>query len=296
MPELPEIEAYLAALGPRVQNQVLHTIRVRSASLLRTYDPPIDAAEGRRITVLSRMGKRILFHFDQDLVIVIHLMIAGRFKWAKPGAGLPAKVGLAAFDFETGSLLLTEQGSKRRATMHVVRPDQCAALDPGGAELADLDLDGFRRRMTGERHTLKRSLSDARLFAGIGGAFGDEILWRAKLSPTRMSTHLKEEEYARLLEAAQATLAEWTRRRIEETGDGFPTRVTAFHPDMAVHGKYGKPCPACSTAIQRIVYGERETNYCPRCQTDGKILADRSLSRLLKSDWPRSIEALEEGG
>ncbi|RPI24096.1 MAG: formamidopyrimidine-DNA glycosylase [Actinobacteria bacterium] len=293
MPELPEIESYLAALRPRIQGTVLERVRVASFSLLRTYDPPVEAVAGKRIVGLGRLGKRIVIDLEDDLHIVIHLMVAGRLHWMGPGAAIPKRQGLAAFDFAIGTLLLTEAGSTRRATMHVVRHDGVAALDPGGAELSDLELDGFRERLTRERHTLKRTLTDARLFSGIGGAFADEILWEAKLSPTQMNTNLDDDEVAGLFTAARSVMDEWTRIRIEETGEGFPTKVTAFHPEMAVHGKYRQPCPRCGAPIQRIVHGERETNYCPGCQTGGKILADRALSRLLKDDWPRTLEELE---
>lgn len=293
MPELPEIEAYLAALRPRVVGQPLQRVRVTSFSLLRTYDPPVETLAGRTVTGLDRLGKRIVFHVEGDLHVVIHLMIAGRFQWKEPGSAVPKKVGLAALDFPTGTLLLTEAGTKRRATMHVVAGGGLAALDPGGAELADLDAEGFGRRLRGERHTLKRMLTDARVFSGIGGAFADEILWRAKLSPTQMTTNLDDEQVARLFAAAVAVMEEWTKVRIAETGDGFPTKVTAFHPQMAVHGKYRQPCPECGAPIQRIVHGDRETNYCPGCQTGGKVLADRALSRILKDDWPKTLEELE---
>lgn len=293
MPELPEIEAYLAALRPRVEGEVLEQVRVQSFSLLRTYDPPIESVARRRVTGLQRMGKRIVFDLDGELHIVIHLMVAGRLRWLASGAPIPKKIGLASLDFAQGSLILTEQGSKRRATMHVVRSEDLAALDPGGAELHDLEAEGFTERLRRERHTLKRTLTDARLFSGIGGAFADEILWRAKLSPMQMSTNLDDEEAARLFATAREVLDEWTAIRIEETGDGFPEKVTAFHPLMGVHGKHRQPCPVCGAPVQRIVYGERETNYCPGCQTGGKILADRSLSRLLKDDFPRTLDELE---
>lgn len=293
MPELPEIEAYLAALRPRVEGEVLEQVRVQSFSLLRTYDPPIESVARRRVTGLQRMGKRIVFDLDGELHIVIHLMVAGRLRWLASGAPIPKKIGLASLDFAQGSLILTEQGSKRRATMHVVRSEDLAALDPGGAELHDLDAEGFTERLRRERHTLKRTLTDPRLFSGIGGAFADEILWRAKLSPMQMSTNLDDEEAARLFATAREVLDEWTAIRIEETGDGFPEKVTAFHPLMGVHGKHRQPCPVCGAPVQRIVYGERETNYCPGCQTGGKILADRSLSRLLKDDFPRTLDELE---
>jgi formamidopyrimidine-DNA glycosylase len=294
MPELPEIEAYLHALRPRIVGHDLEELRVASFSLLRTYDPPTSAIEGKTVTGLHRIGKRIAIDLEDDLAIVIHLMVAGRFKWQKVGAAIPKRYGLAALDFDDGTLLLTEAGSKRRATMHIVRGEEALAeLDPGGAELADLDVAGFKERLLAERHTLKRTLTDARFLSGIGGAFADEILWQAKLSPTQMNTNLDDEEIARLYEATVDVLDRWTAVRIEETGDGFPEKVTAFHPDMAVHGKFGDPCPVCGAPVQRIVHGGRETNYCPGCQTAGKILADRALSRILKDDWPKTLDELE---
>lgn len=293
MPELPEIEAYLAALRPRIVGETLHGVRVQSFSLLRTYEPPIDAVAGASVAGLHRLGKRVVIDLDDGHHIVIHLMVAGRFRWLDPGAPIPKRIGLAALDFSSGTLLLTEAGTKRRATLHVVTDDGLAELDPGGAELHDLDVAGFAERFVRERHTLKRTLTDARLFSGIGGAFADEILWRARLSPTQMNQNLDQEELSRLFSTASAVMDEWKDIRIAETGDGFPTKVTAFHPGMGVHGKYGEACPVCGAPIQRIVHGGRETNYCPGCQTGGKILADRSLSRLLKDDWPRTLEELE---
>ncbi len=296
MPELPEIEAYLAALRPRIEGVVLDSIRVQSFSLLRTFDPPVEAAFGRPVVGLRRLGKRIVVELDGDLFLVVHLMVAGRLHWfdekKKP---LQRKYGLAAFDFATGTLTLTEAGTKRRASLHIVSgEDGVAALDPGGLELDGSTREEFVAALTAERHTLKRALTDARYISGIGGAFADEIMHRARLSPLQMNTNLDDAELTRLYEAAVASLEEWTRIRIEETGDAFPERVTAFHPKMAVHGKYGKPCPVCGAPVQRIVYADRETNYCPGCQTGGKILADRSLSRLLKDDWPQSLEELED--
>lgn len=294
MPELPEIEAYLAALHPRIDGAVLEAVRVPSFSLLRTFDPPVDAAVGTRLTGLRRMGKRIVFAFDDDLFYVVHLMVAGRLHWFEERKKLQRKHGLAAFDFSTGTLTLTEAGTKRRASLHVVRGEEAlAALDPGGLELAGSGTNAFAEALTAERHTLKRALTDARYFSGIGGAFADEILHRAKLSPLQMNTNLEDDEIIRLHQAAIEVLEEWTQVRIEETGDVFPEKVTAFHPKMAVHGKYGEQCPVCGAPVQRIVYASRETNYCPGCQTGGKILADRSLSRLLKDAWPRTLEDLE---
>jgi formamidopyrimidine-DNA glycosylase len=292
VPELPEIEAYLNAMRSRIVGEALLNVRVRSVSVLRTYDPPIDAAAERTVVDVRRVGKRIVLDLDGVLHIVVHLMVAGRLKWLAPEAPIPKRGGLAAFDFADGTLLLTEAGSKRRASIHLVNAAGLARLDPGGAEIADLDVDTFGEILCRERHTLKRTLTDPHLFAGIGGAFADEILWSARLSPTQKSTNLDRAEIGRLFVAAGDTLTRWTRIRVTETGDGFPAKVTAFHPDMAVHGKFGQPCPECEASIQRIVHGNRETNYCPGCQTGGKILADRALSKLLKKDWPRTIEDL----
>jgi formamidopyrimidine-DNA glycosylase len=296
MPELPEIEAYLHALRPRIVGRELLRIRIPSFSVLRTYDPPIEAAAARMVIDVGRLGKRIVIHLDGDLHLVIHLMVAGRLTWLLPGAAIPKRSGLAVFTFHDGMLLLTEAGTKRRASIHLVDGDGLAALDPGGAEIEDLDAAAFSERIGRERHTLKRTLTDPALFSGIGGAFADEILWAARLSPTQMSTNLDAEETKRLYDATADTLRMWTAIRIEEIGDRFPSKVTAFHPDMAVHGKYGDPCPTCGAAIQRIVHGRRETNYCPGCQTDGKILADRALSRLLKDDRPKRIDDLHQQG
>jgi formamidopyrimidine-DNA glycosylase len=297
VPELPEVEAYLAALRPRIQGADLESVRIQSFSLLRTFEPPIEVAFGRSVVDLRRLGKRIVVELEGDLFLVIHLMVAGRLHWFdEKKKALQRKYGLAAFDFATGTLTLTEAGTKRRASLHVVSgEEEVAALDPGGLELAGSSRDEFATALTAERHTLKRALTDARYVSGIGGAFADEILHRARLSPLQMNTNLDDEQITRLYESAIASLEEWTRVRIEETGDGFPEKVTAFHPKMAVHGKYGEPCPVCGAPVQRIVYADRETNYCPGCQTGGKILADRSLSRLLKDDWPQTLEELEEG-
>ena len=291
MPELPEIEAYLAALEPRIVDRTVTGVLVKSVSLLRTFDPIIDDVVGRRVTGVSRMGKRIVLHLDGDRHLVIHLRVAGRLRWAAPAARIPGKMGLAALYFEHGTLLVTEAGSKRRASWHlVVGAEALAALDPGGVEVDRIDAAAFTRRLRAERHTLKRTLTDPKVFAGIGGAFADEILFAARLSPTQMTTNLDDEQAARLHRAAIDVLAHWTALRIAETGDGFPSKVTAFHPDMAVHGRFGEPCRTCGAPIQRIVHGGRETNYCPGCQTGGRILADRALSRLLKDDWPRTID------
>ncbi len=292
MPELPEIEAYLAALRPRIVGATLETVRIASFSLLRTFDPPVEAAEGEKVSGAHRIGKRVSIDLANSLHLVIHLMVAGRFAWMEEPKPVPKRNGLAAFDFSTGSLLLTEAGSKRRASLSVVTTEDLASMDPGGMEIADASLDEFRDALLSERHTLKRALTDARYLSGIGGAFADEILHAARLSPTQMNTNLSETEIARLHTASFEVLDAWTRKRIDETGNGFPKKVTAFHPDMVVHGKFGESCPVCGAPIQRIVSGGRETNYCPGCQTGGKILADRSLSRLLKDDWPKTLEEL----
>jgi formamidopyrimidine-DNA glycosylase len=295
MPELPEISAYLHALEPRVVGARLEGVRVASVALLRTWDPPLDAAGGKRVESLRRLGKRIVFALEDDLFLALHLMVAGRLRWSDSPWAIPRKGGLAALDFSTGSLLLVEAGTKRRARLHLVRGEAAlAALDPGGIEIDGAGPAEFRAALTRERHTLKRALTDPRLFSGIGGAFADEILHRARLSPLQSTANLSAEEIERLRRAARVTLAEWTRVRIAETGDGFPAKVTAFHPRMAVHGKHGEPCPVCGAPIQRIVYGDRETNYCPGCQTGGRILADRALSRILREDWPRTLEELED--
>jgi formamidopyrimidine-DNA glycosylase len=293
MPELPEIEAYIAALEPRVLDRPITGIRVASFSLLKTYDPPVDSAVGKVVESLSRMGKRIVFNLEQELHLVIHLMVAGRLHWHPPGKAVPRKYGLAAFDFADGTLLLTEAGTKRRASLHLVSGEAALRdLDPGGIEIATATEEQFAAALLAERHTLKRALSDARFISGIGGAFADEILHAAQLSPLQMNTNLSTSEISRLFAAAKEQMARWTAIRIADTGEGFPQKVTAFHPEMAVHGKYGQPCPVCATPVQRIVYASRETNYCPTCQTGGKILADRSLSRLLKDDWPASVDEL----
>jgi len=294
MPELPEIVTYIDAIERHVGGDVLETVRVKSFSLLRTYDPPLDAIFGKRLTGLRRMGKRIVFELEDDLFAVLHLMVAGRLHWHPPGKAIPGKVGLAAFDFSDGTIILTEAGTKRRASLHVVRGEQSLRdLDPGGLEIDTATLDEFSKALTAERHTLKRALSDARRISGIGGAFADEILHLAKLSPLQMNTNLSDDEIGRLFAACRETLAKWVEIRRDDAGEGFPEKVRSAHPSMAVHGKYNEPCPVCNTLIQRIVYASRETNYCPSCQTGGRILADRSLSRLLKDDWPKTIEDLE---
>jgi formamidopyrimidine-DNA glycosylase len=295
MPEYPDIELYLHALRPRVVGQTLDRVRLVSPFLVRSIAPPIQVVEGRSIGRLSRLGKRIVFDFGDELYLVFHLMIAGRFKWKAGGAAVPGKVGLAAFDFPTGTLLLTEAGSKRQASLYAVRGrGALAEHDPGGLDVFTATTDAFDRRLRQENHTLKRALTDPRLFSGIGNAYSDEILLTAKLSPMQLTGRLVPEEVERLLLATRSTLTLWRDRLIEETGDRFPEKVTAFREGMAAHGRYGQPCPACGTPIQRIRYATNEANYCPSCQTGGRLLADRALSRLLRDDWPRSLDDLEK--
>ena len=294
VPELPDILLYIEALERRVKDRPLEAVRLASPFLLRSVDPPLESARGRVVCGLRRIGKRIVFVFEGDLFLVLHLMIAGRLRWKERGAKIPGRWGLAAFDFPEGTLLLTEAGSKKRASLHVVRGEaELAIFQRGGLEVLQSGPEEFGEALRRERHTLKRALTDPRLFSGIGNAYSDEILHRARLSPMQLTGHLTEEEAARLRTATVATLIGWTDRLRREMGDGFPDKVTAFRDGMAVHGRFGKPCPDCGTAVQRIVYAENECNYCPRCQTEGRLLADRALSRLLKDDWPRTIEQLE---
>jgi formamidopyrimidine-DNA glycosylase len=295
VPELPDVTVYIEALERRILGARLQRIRLASPFLLRSFDPPVSAAQGRTVQKLGRLGKRIVIALDDDLFLVMHLMIAGRLRWREAGAKVPGKLGLAAFDFSTGTLLLTEAGTKKRAALHLVRgEDELRALDAGGRDVFDVDLVEFRAALVSENHTLKRSLTDPRLFSGIGNAYADEILHRARLSPVKLSQHLDDEETVRLFEAARTTLHDWIVRLRTETGEGFPEKVTAFRPGMAVHGRYGQRCPVCGSPVQRIVHAENETNYCARCQTGGRLLADRALSRLLHEDWPRTLEELEE--
>lgn len=294
MPELPDIELYLHALTPRIVGKRLDKIRLASPFLVRSFDPPISAAEGRRVTDLRRIGKRIVFALDGDFFLILHLMIAGRLRWRDSGAKIPARRGLAAFDFVDGALLLTEAGSKRRASLHLARGE--AALrehDRGGIEVLEARREEFAEALARRRHTLKRSLTDQSIFSGIGNAYSDEILHRARLSPFKLSDRLSEDELDRLFEATRAVLSEWRDRLREETGDRFPEKVTAFREGMAVHGRFREPCPVCGAPVQRIVYAQNESNYCAACQTGGRLLADRALSRLLKDDWPRTLEELE---
>ena len=293
MPELPDITIYIEALERHIVGETLQRVRILKPFVLRSYDPPITDAAGSRILGVRRIGKRLVLCLERDLFIVIHLMIAGRLRWLAVGAKGPGKIGLAAFDFERGSLVLTEAGSKRRASITLVRgAESLQEFDRGGVEVLDINLTDFAARLRLENHTLKRALTDPRLFSGIGNAYSDEILHRARLSPVKHTRRLTDDEVARLLGATKAILTEWTDRLRAETGGGFPGRVTAFHDEMAVHGKFGRPCPVCSAPVQRIRYADNETNYCPRCQTDGRLLADRALSRLLKQDWPKSIDDL----
>ncbi len=293
MPEFPDVTVYVEALRPRIVDHPLQKVRLTSPFVLRTFDPPLQTIEGQPIKDLRRIGKQIVWVFEDDCFLVFHLMIAGRFHWKKAGAKAPGKIGLAAFDFPEGTLLFTEASTKKRASLHLVKGREALArFDKGGLEVFDATLTEFHKVLRSENHTLKRSLTDPRLFSAIGNAYSDEILHRAQLSPLQLTQKLDDEEIAKLYESIRATLTEWTDRLRRQTGDGFPEKVTAFHDEMAVHGKYGKPCPVCGTKVQRIVYAENECNYCPKCQTGGKILADRSLSRLLKDDWPKTIDEL----
>ncbi len=297
MPELPDITAYIGALEPRILGRALEGVRLRaggSAFFLRTADPPLSSADGRIVREIRRVGKRIALGLEGDLWLVIHLMIAGRLHWRPPRANLAGRNDLAAFDFAAGSLVLTEAGSKRRASLYVLAgEDALRATDPGGIDVLGNDLDTFRNALTFENRTLKRALTDPRILSGIGNAYSDEILHAAQLSPIALTQKLSPPEFERLFAATQATLRLWIGRLQAEANDAFPERVTAFRKDMAVHGRFGEPCPRCGEAIQRIRYADNETNYCARCQTGGILLADRSLSRLLKADWPRTLDELE---
>src|SRR5213594_4954315 len=295
MPELPDVTVYIEALEARITGATLERVRLASPFLLRSVDPPIAAAANRRVTGLRRLGKRVVIGLEGDLFLMLPLMIAGRLHWKTAGAKLPGKIGLAAFDFSSGTLVLTEAGSKRRAALSLVRGE--AGLrehDPGGLEVLDTDAATFHAALTRENHTLKRALTDPGILSGIGNAYSDEILHRAKLSPVKQSRQLSAEETARLFEATRATLLDWCERLRSQASGDFPEGVTAFREGMAVHGRYGQPCPVCGSPVQRIVFAENETNYCARCQTGGKLLADRALSRLLKKSWPRTLEELEE--
>jgi formamidopyrimidine-DNA glycosylase len=294
MPELPDIAAYITALEALVIGQTLEQVRLASPFVLRTAQPPLSAIEGQRVRGLRRIGKRIVFELENHIFAVLHLMIAGRLHWRERGAKLAGRNSLLAFDFPAGSLVLTEAGSKRRASLHLfANESDLASVDPGGAEIFALDLAGFRAALTAENRTLKRALTDPRILSGIGNAYSDEILHVAQLSPILQTHRLTEEQWQRLFDATRQTLQLWIDRFSAEAVKKFPEKVTAFRPEMAVHGRFGQPCPRCGTAIQRIRFADNETNYCPQCQTDGKLLADRSLSRLLGSDWPKTLDELE---
>ena len=294
MPELPDISAYIKALEARILGARLERVRIASVFLLRTVDPPLASAEGRTVTAIRRIGKRIAIGVEDDLWLVLHLMIAGRLHWKALGAKVAGRNALAAFDFSTGTLTLTEAGSKRRASLYVVRgEDGLAGIDPGGVEVFETDLAGFRAALGAENRTLKRALTDPRLISGVGNAYSDEILHAAQLSPVTLTSRLTDAQWTQLFAATRETLSAWMERLGKEAETGFPEGVTAFRPEMAVHGRFGKPCPRCGSPVQRIRYADNETNYCAVCQTGGKVLADRSLSRLLGSDWPRTLDELE---
>jgi len=294
MPELPDLTVYLDFLQSHIVGETLEQVRVASPFVLRTADPPLQAANDKRVLGLRRSGKRLIFELEDELFLVIHLMIAGRFRWKERGAAITGKIGLAAFDFSNGTLLLTEASQKKRAAIHLLRGEAALAdFDRGGLEPLEANLDQFRARLLAGNHTVKRALTDPDLFSGIGNAYSDEILHRAKISPVRLTHALAQGEVEQLFAATQAVLTEWIQRLRDEAKGGFPEKVTAFRKDMAVHGKYNEPCPVCGTLVQRIVHAENESNYCPTCQTGGRLLADRALSRLLKQDWPRTIEELE---
>jgi formamidopyrimidine-DNA glycosylase len=294
MPELPDIAAYIAALEARILGRTLEHVRLQSVFVLRTVDPPVSAVEDKPVIALRRIGKRIAIGVEDDHWLIIHLMIAGRLHWRPAGAKLAGRQALVALDFADGSLVLTEAGSKRRASLHIVRGEAALhEIDPGGIEVLSADPAGFRAALAAENRTLKRALTDPRIISGIGNAYSDEILHAAQLSPVALTQKLKDEEWQRLYNATRETLTLWTDRLLVEANKRFPENVTAFRPEMAVHGRFGQPCPRCGGPVQRIRYADNETNYCPTCQTGGKLLADRSLSRLLGSDWPRTLDELE---
>ena len=293
MPELPDVTVYVECIAAKVQGQPIGRVRISNPFVVRSVDPPLYEIEGKTVREVRRIGKRIAIGLEEDLWVVIHLMIAGRFRWLKPGAKIPGKLGLAAFDFPAGSLILTEAGTQRRASITIVRGEEALEeFDRGGAEPLKIDEKTFAERLLSENHTLKRSFTDPRIFSGIGNAYSDEIFFRAKISPIKLTSRLTPDEISRLYSATRDVLVEWTDRLRKEAAGEFPAKVTAFHEEMAVHGRYGKPCPVCGTPVQRIRYASNETNYCARCQTEGRLLADRALSRLLKGDWPRSIDEL----
>ena len=294
MPELPDVTVYIEALEARVLNQVLEQLRLASPFVLRSVQPRPSAVAGKSVVGLRRLGKRVVFELEDDFFVVVHLMIAGRFRWKAAGAKVPGRVGLAAFDFSSGTLLLTEASTKKRASIHIVQGEAgLEAHDRGGLDVLGASLSTFKTRLTARNHTLKRALTDARLFDGIGNAYSDEILFAAKLSPLKLTQRLTDEEIERLFEATKTTLTAWTDRLREEAKEKFPEKVTAFRPEMYVHGKYKEPCRVCGSKVMRIAYAENEVNYCPRCQNEGRLLADRSLSRLLKNDWPKTVDELE---
>ncbi len=295
MPELPDVTVYVESIARRIVGEALTGYAILNVFALRSVEPPLDALVGRTVRGVRRLGKRIVIEFDGDLFLVVHLMIAGRFRWIPAGSRtrVPSRIALAELTFPTGRLVLTEAGSKRRASIHLVQGvDALAPFERGGLEPLDATRDAFAERLARENHTLKRSLTDPRLFSGIGNAYSDEILHRARLSPLKLTSRLTDAEVTRLYQATRATLLDWTARLRAQTGDGFPEKVTAFHDEMAVHGRYRLPCPVCGTPVQRIRYRDNETNYCPRCQTDGRLLADRAMSRLLREDWPKTVEEL----
>jgi formamidopyrimidine-DNA glycosylase len=295
VPELPDVTVYVEALRVRVVGARLERLRLATPFVLRSVDPPPGKVTGRAVVGVRRLGKRVVIALEDERFVVIHLMIAGRLHWKEAGARVPGKIGVAALDFSTGTLVMTEAGTKKRAAVHLVRGEVALREhDPGGLEVLDADLAAFRAALTAESHTVKRALTDPRLFSGIGNAYGDEILHRARLSPVKLTRQLSDAEVARLLEAARATLTDWVERLRREADGAFPEGVTAFREGMAVHGRYGRPCPECGSPVQRIVHAENETNYCPTCQTGGRLLADRALSRLLKADWPRTLEEMEQ--
>jgi formamidopyrimidine-DNA glycosylase len=294
MPELPDVLLYISTLGPRILGHRLTGIRLASPFLLRSIDPPLENASGRHVVALHRLGKRIALELEGELFLVFHLMIAGRFRWKDAGAAIPGKIGLLALDFDNGTLLLTEAGTKRQASLHIVQGrDALAAHDPGGLDVLAIDVAAFAAALRQETHTLKRALTDPRLFSGIGNAYSDEILFAARMSPFRQTSALTDDEIVRLFQATRSTLSFWIDRLREEAGTEFPAKVTAFREGMAVHGRFGQPCPVCGSPVQRIAYAANESNYCATCQTGGRLLADRSLSRLLRDDWPKTLEELE---
>ncbi len=294
MPELPDVTVYIEALESRVVGEVLEQLRLASPFVLRTTQPRPSALAGKRVTGLRRLGKRIVFDLEDNLYVVVHLMIAGRFRWKDPGAKIPGRVGLAGFDFTSGTLILTEASTKKRASIHILDDEaRLADHDRGGLEVMSASLDAFRERLTSRNHTLKRALTDARLFSGIGNAYSDEILFAAKLSPMKLTQRMTDDEVERLYEATQGTLQQWVEILRAEAKDRFPEKVTAFRPEMNVHGRYKEPCRVCGSKVMRIAYAENEVNYCPRCQNEGRLLADRSLSRLLRKDWPKTVDELE---